>query len=152
MKTNRKIWVSLALLLGLMGGTLTTSQNAEARQPNGRYRVQPKKAPKNTSAYRIESNGRIVPIGNRPIVVDLYADWCGPCKSYKPVFNAVKARYSHRATFISINTDQRPNVSRYYRVNSIPTTLLIYPDGRYVSFSGAVNQPTLENFLNRNLR
>lgn len=108
-----------------------------------------RKKPKATTSqgYRVE-NGKIIPTGSKPIVVDFYADWCGPCKQYAPNFDYVKSRYSSKATFIRINIDNNPQIANFYRINSIPTTMIILGRGNEChTINGYMDTSQLENFI-----
>lgn len=102
------------------------------------------------NGYVIEY-GKIIATGDKPVVVDLYADWCGPCRISKPVFNAVKDRMHKKAVFISINIEEYEDLAGTYYVRSIPTTLLIKPDGSVDRHTGLMNEEELEEFVKRNL-
>lgn len=75
-------------------------------------------------------DGYIVPVDDFGTVVDLYADWCPPCKKLKPIFAQLKAKYEGKLNFVSINTDDYKNVAEAYNVSSIPTLLFISADGK----------------------
>jgi|GEM_PF-191787 len=60
---------------------------------------------------------------NRPVVVDFFADWCGPCKMLGPSLEAVAADHRDRALVAKVNVDQNPTLAARYDVQSIPTLL-----------------------------
>ena len=60
-----------------------------------------------------------------PVLVDFYADWCGPCKMMSPVVDQISNEYAGRLKVGKINVDESPNTSSQYRVMSIPTILFI---------------------------
>lgn len=60
-----------------------------------------------------------------PVLVDFYADWCGPCKMMSPVVDQLSNEYAGRIKVGKINVDESPNTSSQYRVMSIPTILFI---------------------------
>ena len=105
-------------------------------------------ATQSSKGYRVE-NGKIIPTGSKPVIVDFYTDWCGPCKRYAPNFEYVKSRYGSRAIFIRINIDNNREISNYYNVHSIPTTMIIVEYGnRYYMRKGYMETYELENFIN----
>jgi len=66
-----------------------------------------------------------------PILLDFYADWCGPCKSLAPTLEQVAGEYQGKIKILKINIDQNPAAAQKYGVRSIPT-LLIFKEGRTV--------------------
>jgi thioredoxin 1 len=63
--------------------------------------------------------------GDRPVVVDFYADWCQPCKMMEPVLREVKQKVGDRAIILKLNVDKTPYYSRLYNVISIPTLIIM---------------------------
>ena len=66
---------------------------------------------------------------NLPVVVDCYADWCGPCRQYSPIFHEIAENFGGQAYFIQLNTDNYPEICRKYDINAIPNTLFIMAGG-----------------------
>ncbi|MDE6957119.1 MAG: thioredoxin [Lachnospiraceae bacterium] len=66
-----------------------------------------------------------------PVLIDFWADWCGPCKMFAPVFDEVAAELEGKAVVGKINVDEEPDLARAYRVMSIPT-LVVVKDGEVV--------------------
>jgi thioredoxin 2 len=67
-----------------------------------------------------------------PVVVDFWANWCGPCKMFAPTFSAVSQEFALKAQFIKVETDQNQNLSASYQIRSIPT-LKVFKNGREVA-------------------
>lgn len=63
-----------------------------------------------------------------PLVVDFWAEWCGPCRMVTPVLEAIAAEYEGKLRIAKINVDDAPNIARRLEVMSIPT-LIVFKDG-----------------------
>lgn len=68
---------------------------------------------------------------DKPVLVDFYADWCGPCKMMAPVIEELANEYEGTVKIGKLNVDDNPDTARQYRVMSIPT-MIIYKNGEAV--------------------
>jgi thioredoxin 2 len=83
-----------------------------------------------------------------PVLVDFYADWCGPCKIMAPLLDDVAHRRAGRMLVLKLDTDKNPAVQARFGVRGIPT-LIVFRGGKEVSRRvGAVPPTELEKFLN----
>ena len=60
-----------------------------------------------------------------PVVIDFYADWCGPCKMIAPIFDILSKKLEGQVIFGKVNTDTDPYISKKFGVSALPTMLLI---------------------------
>lgn len=82
-----------------------------------------------------------------PIVVDCWAPWCGPCRSFAPVFEQAAAQLEPKARFAKLNTEAAPSIGQRWRIQSIPT-LIIFKGGKEVArMSGAMPLPQFKQWL-----
>jgi thioredoxin 1 len=66
----------------------------------------------------------IVQTATVPVLVDFWAEWCGPCKMLTPVLDELAAEYGNKVKIAKVNVDQQPNLAARYGIRSIPTIML----------------------------
>ena len=86
-----------------------------------------------------------------PVLVDFYADWCGPCKMMAPIIKELAEAYAGKIKIGKLNVDENPNAAVQYKVMSIPTFLLFQNGEKVNAVSGAVPKKELEALLNQML-
>lgn len=77
--------------------------------------------------------------GNKPVVVDFFAEWCGPCKMMPPILKQVKEEVGDKATVLKLDIDKNPSYASKYGVMSVPT-LIIFKNGKIIWRKSGVTQ------------
>lgn len=87
--------------------------------------------------------------GNKPVLVDFSAEWCGPCKMMAPILKEVKKELGESITIIKVDVDQSPQAAQAYQVQGVPT-LILFKNGKTLwRQSGVVNKPALVEVIKK---
>lgn len=62
--------------------------------------------------------------GETPVLVDFYADWCGPCQTMNPIIDEIKSHYGEKLRILKVNVDENQAATQKYKVRGVPTFLL----------------------------
>ena len=87
--------------------------------------------------------------GDKPVLVDFTAEWCGPCKMMKPVLEELHQKMGDEIRIIKVDIDQSPQASAFYNVNSVPTLILFQKGNILWRQSGVVPAPSLQKIINQ---
>jgi thioredoxin 1 len=87
----------------------------------------------------------------QPVLVDYWAEWCGPCKMIAPILEEIASEYSGRLTVAKLNIDDNPNTPPKYGIRGIPTLMLFKNGGVEATKVGALSKSQLTAFIDQNL-
>jgi thioredoxin 1 len=88
---------------------------------------------------------------DKPVLVDFWAPWCGPCRMLSPVVEKVAGQLGERVRFVKMNTDENPSVAGQYGISGIPC-LILFKGGQAVDrIVGFVPEQTIRQMLDKHL-
>ncbi len=87
----------------------------------------------------------------KPVLVDFWATWCGPCKAVGPIVEEVAALYGERIKVAHLNVDENPHTTETYGIKNIPTLILFKNGKPFESLVGLIPKERLEEFVNKAL-
>jgi thioredoxin 1 len=88
---------------------------------------------------------------NKPVLLDFYADWCGPCKMMAPVLTQLKEKMGDRLRILKIDVDKNQSLAAQYKVRGVPTLVLMQHQNVVWKQSGVMDINTLEQTIEKHL-
>lgn len=87
----------------------------------------------------------------KPVIVDFWAEWCGPCRQLTPIIENVADTIGDKAVFVKVNVDEQPELARAYNITSIPS-VLVFKGGNHVDgFIGVQPKKAIEALVESHL-
>ena len=87
-----------------------------------------------------------------PVVIDFWAQWCGPCKVMAPVYERVASEFEPDLRFLKVDTEAEPELAARYNIRSIPTLMLFRKGNVVAQQAGAMNAESLRSWLRQHTR
>ena len=88
---------------------------------------------------------------DKPVLLDFWADWCGPCKMIEPLLDEAASEYADKLKVVKINIDENPDTPSKYGIRSIPTLMIFKEGAPQAQKLGAMSKSQLTEFLDSNL-
>ena len=88
-------------------------------------------------------------LGDKPALIDFYAEWCGPCKMLAPVLAEVSDEYAGKVDIYKINVDEEEDLASLFGIRSIPTLIFIEKNGTMHRSQGAMGKPQLKEAIEK---
>jgi thioredoxin 1 len=85
----------------------------------------------------------------KPVFLDFWANWCGPCKMMMPTFEKLAEKYGDQVTFAKVNVDELPDIANRFSIRSIPTLLLLQGGAVIEKMVGLRSEQELDQVLSR---
>lgn len=90
-------------------------------------------------------------LSDKPVIVDFWAEWCGPCRMIAPILDEISADYAGRLKVAKLNIDENPGTPPKFGIRGIPT-LMLFKGGQHVATKvGALSKSQLAAFLDSNI-
>lgn len=87
---------------------------------------------------------------DKPVLVDFWAEWCGPCKMIGPILEEINEEMNEKIKIVKIDVDTNNQTAINYAIRSIPTLIIIQDGAVKAQHIGAASKSQLENFINQN--
>ena len=87
--------------------------------------------------------------GDKPVLIDFFAEWCGPCKLMKPILTELRQRMGDKIRILKVDVDKSPVVSSAFDIQSVPTLMLIRNKDIVWRQAGVVQASQLEQIINQ---
>lgn len=84
-----------------------------------------------------------------PVLVDFWAEWCGPCRMVAPILDKLAGEYAGKVRIAKVNVDENPGLSQYFQVMSIPTLMMFKEKHLVFSQPGALPEPAVRSLLDQ---
>lgn len=86
-----------------------------------------------------------------PVLVDFWAEWCGPCRMLSPIIQQLANEFKGRILTVKVNVDEKPHVATKYQIQSIPTVMMFHQGEVLVRLTGASPYPALRAEIEKHL-
>ena len=96
-------------------------------------------------------NFDLVKSSEKSVLLDFYADWCGPCKMLAPVLEELSGEYAGKVDIYKVNVDEEEELAMLFGIRSIPTLIFIEQNGTMHRSQGAMGKPQLKEAIEKTL-
>ncbi|MBS4167344.1 MULTISPECIES: thioredoxin [unclassified Neochlamydia] len=140
----KKILASLSIFLNcsLLAAAPSPTRHENFHSSQTRYN-----RPASSIVYLNADNFQQILSNPLPIILDVYTDWCGPCKQLAPIFEELNKELGNRYLFVKLNADQQKNLSDHFNIQALPTLIFIRDGKELGRSSGFVNKSQLASMI-----
>ena len=145
----------MLILLLLVGAAFSSCNNQQKKQTVTNSETESKMKPINltkadflSKIMDYENNSEEWKyLGDKPAIIDFYADWCGPCKAIAPILEELAEEYKDEIYIYKIDTEKEQELAAVFGIRSIPTLLFVPMEGQPQMAQGALPKPTLKEAI-----
>jgi thioredoxin 1 len=105
----------------------------------------------NTASDLPKSFFDLIEVSEKPVLVDFWAQWCGPCRMVSPIIQRIASEYSGKLLTVKINVDEKQHIAGRFEINSIPTIAMFYKGQEIMRLQGALPYEQLKREIERHL-
>ena len=140
----KKLFIYMAALVVLVSCNSKSEQNAnEAIDSNETVKSEMPVA-NSEDEGQTEWIKQTTIMSSKPMVIDFWATWCGPCKELAPILDELEQKHKGDVIFQRIDVDKEPELAQEFNVEAIPMLLFVTPKGEYQSIMGYQEAPVIE--------
>lgn len=140
----KKLFIYMAALVVLVSCNSKSEQNAnEAAAGNEAVKSEMPVA-NSEDEGQTEWIKQTTIMSSKPMVIDFFATWCGPCKELAPILDELEQKHKGDVIFQRIDVDKEPELAQEFNVEAIPMLLFVTPKGEYQSIMGYQEAPVIE--------
>lgn len=143
--------IPAALIFFLICGCTSSTSTEENKNSTSFEKGKPIKLDKALfleNVWNYEESTTWKHIGEKPAIIDFYADWCGPCKRIAPIIDEMAEKYQDDIVVYKINTDEQKELAAVFKIRSIPSIMFIPKNGQPQMTRGALPKQTIEKIVN----
>lgn len=159
MNTIKKLTIVLMAVAAISQGCTNNTNKTETPDTNSEKSVVAKSVTNNTKTihltndtfkekvFNYEVNKEWKYEGDKPCIIDFYADWCGPCKKIAPVLEELAKEYDGKITIYKVNTEKQRELSAAFGIRSIPSLLFVPANGQPQMSQGALPKEQFKKII-----
>lgn len=144
----------ITFVIALMAGISFASEHQEKDQENETKKeaqdgevVVMNKALFVSEVFDFEKSSKWKYTGNKPVIIDLYADWCPPCRAIAPIMKSLAKEYAGKVVVYKVNVDNEKEIASLFQATSIPLVVYIPLKGEPQFFRGAADKATYKKAI-----